>query len=176
MLRTVCEPITELKEFHIELVHDMLETVHAMNGIGLSAPQVGYPIRLAVVCVYDTKEGSSILKLGDQRLRLEPLVLVNPEFTPGECGPSTLFEGCLSIPRVYAPVTRHLSVNFTAMKPDRSKVEMYAQGLISHVIQHEIDHLDGKLFIDKMDEKMKAHHAPALLNQRLMSEKARALQ
>jgi peptide deformylase len=119
------------------LAKDMLETMYFAKGVGLAAPQVGQLLRF---CVIDVSQ--------DQK---SPIVLVNPEIVFGE-DKKILDEGCLSIPEFYEKVKRFDKVvaNYTAL--DGSKKEVKAQGLLAVAIQHEVDHLDAKLFIDYLSD------------------------
>lgn len=113
-----------------KLIDDMFATMYAAKGIGLAAPQVGRPERLSVVDVDDRR-----------------LVLINPEIVTSE-GRIKGEEGCLSIPEVYGDVERAARVVVRAMDADGKPYEIEAHELLSRCLQHEIDHLDGKLFID----------------------------
>lgn len=115
------------------LVADMLETMYAAPGIGLAATQVDVQKQIIVI---DTSEN-----------RDAPLVLVNPEIT-AMAGKSTLEEGCLSVPGIYETVDRAESISVRAKDAQGAAFEMTAEGLLSVCIQHEIDHLKGKVFIE----------------------------
>ena len=119
------------------LVADMVETMRAACGLGLAAPQVGLHQRLIVI---DTaaEEGRS---------RSEPTAYINPEIL-SRSGRDTLEEGCLSLPGLQAPVERSSRVTVVAQLLDGSEVEIRAEGLLARAFQHEIDHLDGRLYID----------------------------
>ncbi|MDR1243911.1 MAG: peptide deformylase [Endomicrobium sp.] len=119
------------------LAKDMLETMYFAKGVGLAAPQVGQLLRF---CVIDVSQ--------DQKL---PIVLINPEIVFGE-DKKILEEGCLSIPEFHEKVKRFDKVvaNYTDL--DGSKKEIKAQGLLAVAIQHEVDHLDAKLFIDYLPD------------------------
>jgi peptide deformylase len=130
VLRAETTPVTEVTEELQHLIDDMFETMHACEGIGLAAPQVGRLERLAVVEV-------------DER----PIVLINPEVISGE-GSERAEEGCLSIPDVFGEVERSSRVMVRALDRHGQPFELEASGLLARAIQHEIDHLHGKLFID----------------------------
>ena len=117
------------------LVDDLLETMYAAPGIGLAATQVGIDRRIAVIDVSDAKD--------------EPLVLINPEITASE-GSQIAEEGCLSIPDVYDKVRRAEQVTLRALDREGAPWECQAEGLLAVCIQHELDHLDGRLFIDHL--------------------------
>ena len=130
VLRSETTPVAQVTEELQRLIDDLFETMHACEGIGLAAPQVGRLERLAVVAV-------------DER----PLVLINPEILSGE-GSERAEEGCLSIPDVFGEVERSGSVRVRALDRHGQPFELEASGLLGRAIQHEIDHLHGKLFID----------------------------
>ena len=116
-----------------QLIDDMFATMHRAKGIGLAAPQVGRTERLAVVDVEGGKQ---------------PLVLVNPEIVSSSNDTSKSEEGCLSIPDVFGDVERPESVVVRALDRDGKPMEIAASGLLARCMQHEIDHLHGKLFLD----------------------------
>ena len=118
-----------------ELIADMIETMYHQVGIGLAAPQVGIPLRLIIVD--DDKGGGA-----------RPLI--NPAITARR-GSVVAEEGCLSIPGIFAPVERGEWVEVKARDGDGAPVAVEARGLLARVIQHEIDHLDGILFLDRLD-------------------------
>lgn len=120
-----------------ELIRDMFETMHAANGIGLAAPQVGEGKRVIVVDVSPVDEES------------RPIALVNPEIVRKQ-GWVEGVEGCLSIPGVDGPVFRHESVVVSGRDENGLPVTVEASGILSRALQHEIDHLDGILFIDRL--------------------------
>ncbi len=130
ILRQNTVPVKEITDDLRALVADMFETMHHARGLGLAAPQVGRTERLAVVEI----EG-------------EPLVLINPEIVESS-GRDKAEEGCLSIPDIYADVERPKDVVVRAMDLDGNTYEVQATDLLARCLQHEIDHLDGKLFLD----------------------------
>ena len=131
VLKQVCEPVERIDKKLRRLLDDMAETMYASEGVGLAAPQVGIPIRMAVIDV-DKK------KLYD---------LINPVITERE-GTVVDQEGCLSFPGIFGDVERaeKVKVEYTNRYGKRRFVE--AEGLLARCLQHEIDHLDGKLFIE----------------------------
>lgn len=135
VLRRRAVPVREVTERLRALAEDMIETMYDEAGIGLAAPQVGESIRLVV--------------LGDERGR-NPRALVNPTITE-QGGAVTAEEGCLSIPGVFADVTRAEWVQVEATDLDGRPVSLRPQGFHARVFQHEMDHLDGILFIDRLD-------------------------
>jgi peptide deformylase len=135
VLRRRAEPVGEVTPEVRQIAEDMVDTMYDEAGIGLAAPQVGVSLRLLVV--------------GDERGR-DPRALVNPSIVESG-GEVTAEEGCLSIPGVFADVTRSEWVRVDAHDLDGQPVSIRARGLLSRVFQHEIDHLDGILFIDRLD-------------------------
>jgi len=136
VLKQVCTPVETIDEEVRTRLDDMLETMYAAPGIGLSAPQVADTRRLIVCDV--AREGE------DPR----PYQMINPEIVWRSDEMVESEEGCLSIPDQYGPVTRHRDIRCTYLDPDGVQQEVEASGLFSACIQHEIDHLDGVLFID----------------------------
>ena len=136
-LKQVAAPVADLSDARRELARDMLETMYAAPGIGLAAPQVGVLERLVVVdCTKDDNEPPA------------PLVMFNPEVLAVSDDLNTYEEGCLSIPEQYAEVTRPAEVRVGWLDADGTPRERDFDGLWATCVQHEIDHLDGKLFID----------------------------
>jgi len=136
-LRQKAEPVAVVDDAVRKLAADMLETMYAAPGIGLAAIQVNVPMRLIVV---DTSEA------GDS-----PRVLVNPEVIEAD-GREVMQEGCLSVPGFYEEVERAERIRFRALDLDGQAFEEEADGLLAVCIQHEIDHLDGKLFVDYLSQ------------------------
>ncbi|MEL6168352.1 MAG: peptide deformylase [Pseudomonadota bacterium] len=136
-LKKAAEPVPDISDDIRRLADDMLETMYDAPGIGLAAPQVGVSQRILVMdCVKD------------EELPARPLVLINPEITWKSEEKNTYEEGCLSIPEHYADVIRpaEVSVRWTDLEGAAQKERF--DGLWATCVQHEIDHLDGKLFID----------------------------
>ena len=136
-LKTVCKPVTDLTDDIRRLADDMLATMYDAPGIGLAAPQVGVLGRMLVMdCVKGEDEAP------------KPMVLINPEITWSSDERSTYNEGCLSIPEQYADVERPAAVKVRWLGVDGKDHEEQFDDLWATCVQHEIDHLDGKLFID----------------------------
>lgn len=136
-LKKVCDPVAVISPELKRLAGDMLETMYDAPGIGLAAPQVGVMVRLLVMdCIKD--------ETAPQR----PMVLFNPQVNWTSEEPHTYEEGCLSIPEHYAPVTRPAEVKVNWLDIDGREQSEHFSGLWATCVQHEIDHLDGKLFID----------------------------
>lgn len=134
-LRRRALPIDEVTPDVRKLIADMTETMYDEVGIGLAAPQVGVSLRLVVV---GDEDGKGV------RALLDPVIVEQD-------GQATAEEGCLSIPGIFAPVTRAAWVRVQARDEDGTPVEIAARGLRARVLQHELDHLDGVLFIDRLD-------------------------
>ena len=132
-LRQVNLPITTFDDALQTLIEDMFDTMYDANGVGLAAPQIGINLQLSVV---DT--------VGDKK---NQLVLVNPEIIRSE-GEAEYQEGCLSVPSAYDTVLRAEKVTVRALDRFGNPFEMTADGLLGECFQHEIDHLNGKLFVD----------------------------
>ncbi len=151
-LRKVSQPVDKITDELVQFSNDMLETMYDFKGIGLAAPQVGRLDRLLVI---DTRQ-----KGDDDRYKLDdmteleqkveqPLIVFNPEITFKE-GKTTYDEGCLSIPSYYETVERFELIELEGLNQKGEKIKFKTDGLLSICIQHEIDHLDGKLFIDRL--------------------------
>ncbi len=139
ILRKRAEVVQEITDTERLLADDMLETLYATYGIGLAATQVGILKRLLIVDIDEDEDGQEF----------EPLMLFNPEILSTE-GESVAEEGCLSIPDLSADVRRPEQITVKAMNINSEDVEIDADGLLARVIQHEIDHLNGVLFIDRI--------------------------
>ena len=139
------------------LIADMFETMRERHGVGLAAQQVGQALQLTVIDVRDVTDRPSTLELNGQPAdpaEIMPLVLINPEIKPfGD--PVAGNEGCLSFPEIYAEISRPGSVDVMALNEKLKPLEFRAGGLLSRAIQHEADHLNGILFIDRMTKKIK---------------------
>ena len=133
VLRQETKPVGAITDELRKLVDDMFETMHAAKGIGLAAPQVG---RLERVAVVDVEGGK------------QPLVFINPEIVSSSSDTAKAEEGCLSIPDVFGDVERPASIVVRALDRDGTLFEVTASELLARCIQHENDHLHGKLFID----------------------------
>ncbi len=131
------EPVTEFNAALKQLAEDMAETMYAAPGIGLAAPQVGVSKRLVVIDCAPKDEAPQLM------------VLVNPEIAEGE-GECFEEEGCLSVPDYYAQVHRHSKVTVRYQDLAGRAHQMEAEGLLAIACQHEIDHLDGILFVDRL--------------------------
>jgi peptide deformylase len=152
VLKQVAKPVKEFGESLVKLTDDMLETMYAAPGIGLAAPQIGQSIRVAVIDVrYRDETGQvDVESMTELEKKIQfPLRLVNPVITKKE-GKTTFEEGCLSVPGFTETVQRVNYVELEAFTPLGEKIRIKTDGLLAICIQHEIDHLDGKLFIDRL--------------------------
>jgi peptide deformylase len=136
-LREIAQPVEQVDDGVRQFIDDMFETMYAAPGIGLAATQVNVAKRIIVIDVSEEKD--------------QPLCLINPEILELD-GIEEMEEGCLSVPGVYERVQRADRVRVSALDRDGQKVEIEANGLLAVCIQHEIDHLDGKLFVDYLSQ------------------------
>ncbi|HRK18133.1 MAG TPA: peptide deformylase [Hyphomicrobiaceae bacterium] len=138
VLRLVAKPVERVDAELRALAQNMLETMYDAPGVGLAAPQVAVSRRLAVVDVSDEEDKKS------------PIVLINPKIVATGAGTNVHEEGCLSIPDVRVDVERPASVTVTYLDLDGKEQTLHAEGFLATAVQHEIDHLDGKLIIDHL--------------------------
>jgi peptide deformylase len=147
-----------------KLIADMFETMYAHKGVGLAAQQIGQALQLTVIDVRGVTDRPSSLELKGKPAAVAefmPLVLINPELTlVGE--PAAGPEGCLSFPEVFAEISRPQFVDVKALNEKGKPIEFRAGGLLGRAVQHEWDHLQGILFIDRMDKKTKEELKPDL--------------
>jgi len=139
-LRTKAKPVAEVTNKHRTLISDMLETMYDAPGIGLAATQVNVHERILVIDISEEKD--------------QPIVLINPEILEKE-GDQEFDEGCLSVPGIYETLHRAEKVRVKALNDKGENFEMRAEGLLAVCIQHEIDHLEGKLFVDYLSQLKK---------------------
>ncbi len=144
LLRQVAVPVTEITPALRQLAGEMLQTMYEANGIGLAAPQVGRSIRLVVIHLADAGERSA------DDPASQPLVLLNPVITQKSKEKETAEEGCLSLPGLSAKVKRPSEVTVQALGLDGQLHVYVADGIFARCLQHEIDHLEGVLFVDKV--------------------------
>ncbi len=138
ILETVSTPVDTVTDEVRQQLDDMLETMYAAPGIGLAAIQVGIPKRMLVIDV--SREGEE----------KQPLFIVNPEITWVSDDDRLYEEGCLSLPEQYAEVERPAEVKVSYLDRNGEKQELHADGLLAVCLQHEMDHLDGILFVDHL--------------------------
>lgn len=135
ILKKVSRPVEVIDEKIQTLIDDMLETMHKFNGVGLAAVQVGVLKRVVVIHTDYEKE--------------EPLILINPEIVKQK-GEQTVEEGCLSFPNKFAKIVRPEEVTIEALNRNGEKMKLTGKGLLAQAISHEVDHLNGEVFIDKI--------------------------
>jgi peptide deformylase len=149
VLRQRCAPVTEVDDALRHLVDDMLATMYEAPGVGLAANQVGVLLRLFV---YDVGEGHG--------------VLVNPEIVETR-GEWTFDEGCLSVPGLYFPITRAGKVRIRGHDLDGNEVSLEGDELLGRMFQHEVDHLDGQLLLERLDRTARKQAMRAIRDQAL---------
>ena len=157
-LRKTADPVSVVDAEIRALAEDMIRAMRAYDGIGIAAPQVGVPLRLVVFDVPTPEDTAESLSPGEAALLPRmPLAVVNPEILERSDDLSEYDEGCLSVPGIFAPVVRPRRVVFRAALLDGTVVEYACGGLLGRCVQHELDHLDGILFTDRVapDEQLK---------------------
>ena len=137
-LRKTAKPVAVVDDAVRQLVADLLDTMYSANGVGLAATQVDVHRRVVVLDVSETRD--------------QPMVLINPELVIAE-GRGPAEEGCLSVPDIYDKVQRATHIRVRALGRDGQPFEVEADGLLAVCIQHEMDHLEGKLFVDYLSER-----------------------
>lgn len=136
-LRLKAEPVKQVDDSVCQLIDDMLETMYDAPGVGLAAPQVNVSKRLIVIDISEARD--------------TPVCLINPVILERE-GNEIMEEGCLSVPGIYDTVERAAAIRVQSLGRDGKPYEMKADGLLAVCIQHEMDHLEGKLFVDYLTE------------------------
>jgi peptide deformylase len=174
-LRIKGKPVAAIDDRIRELADNMLETMRAANGIGLAAQQVGEALQLTVVDVSAVEDRPSTMAWNGREVNPNdhmPLIILNPRI---ETGPEKEIasEGCLSFPEISADIERAGWAKVEAQTLDGERVEIEATGLLARALQHEIDHLNGILFIDRMNSAAKASLSSKL--KRLQKETQRGL-
>jgi len=139
VLNKVCREVNEINDHTRELIEDMLDTMYEANGVGLAAPQVGVLKRIVVIDVSPE---------GDQ-----PIILINPRITETS-GEQTGNEGCLSVPGKAGVVTRPMDVKCVAYNENMEQIEIEGHELLARAICHELDHLDGHLYVEKVEGEL----------------------
>ena len=171
-IRKYGDPVLRQKGARIEkitpeikkLVADMFDTMYDARGVGLAAQQVGHALQLTVIDVRGIKDRPSLMRINGKTVDPEahmPLVLINPELKlSGDAftGP----EGCLSFPEIFADITRPGEIEVSAVDEKGHKISFHAGGLLAKAVQHECDHLNGILFIDRMASDTKRDLKPEL--------------
>lgn len=152
VLRQKGLPIEKITPEIEELVTEMFETMYAAHGVGLAAQQIGKALQICVIDVSEVEDRPSSLELNGEPSDVKafmPLTLINPKIKPyGKevAGP----EGCLSFPEIYSDITRPEHVEVTALNAKGQEFSFRCGGLLARAVQHEVDHLNGILFIDRM--------------------------
>ncbi len=159
-LHTVARPVAAVDERIRTLVADMLETMYAENGVGLAATQVDVHERVIVMDTSDSRD--------------RPMVLVNPEIVWASDELAVAEEGCLSVPQVYDKVERHARVKVQALGRDGQPFVMDAEGLSAVCVQHELDHLRGKVFVEYLSSLKRDRIRTKMLKRTRDEQKARA--
>lgn len=155
-IRTLPDPVLRQKAKRIgqidgsvqRLIDDMLDTMHAANGVGLAAPQVGVSLRVAVI---QLPEG-------------EPIALINPEVVKRQ-GERVLNEACLSVPGYYGEIRRSVTVKVKALDREGRQFRIKGEDLLAEALEHEIDHLNGMLYVDRVDSPEKIYEAAPQLQE-----------
>jgi peptide deformylase len=175
ILRAKGKPIENIDDRIRELAANMIETMHAANGVGLAAQQIGEALQLTVLDVSLVEDRPSTLKLDGEDVDPKaamPLVLINPEIEMRGM-PEVGVEGCLSFPEITGDIERSKSVIVRAQTLEGGTIEIEASGFLARAIQHECDHLNGILFIDRMNSAAKAALSSRL--KRLQKETRRGI-
>ena len=157
VLRAKGEPITTVDDQIRELAANMIETMHDANGVGLAAQQVGEALQLTVIDVSRAEDQASTMKVNGVEVdpgESMPLVLLNPEVSLGK-ETNLAVEGCLSFPEITGDIRRAIAVKVRSETLEGKPFEFEATGLLARAIQHEADHLNGILFIDRMSAATK---------------------
>ncbi|MDX1952714.1 MAG: peptide deformylase [Verrucomicrobiota bacterium] len=147
-----------------QLVQDMIATMYAAHGVGLAAQQIGKALQVCVIDVKGVTDRPSTMAINEEPVDLEqfmPMVLINPEFKPlgdSVAGP----EGCLSFPEIYSDIVRPETIEVSALNESGESLQFRCGGLLARAIQHEYDHLQGILFIDRMARKDKEELKPEI--------------
>ena len=159
LLRQVSQPVEQVGEPEKELMNDMLETMYAANGIGLAAIQIGVPKRIIV------------MDLSKEENKKLPMYFVNPVITKKNNEKVTYEEGCLSVPNQFAEIDRPSKCEVEYLDYNGHKQNLQVEGLLATCIQHEIDHLEGILFIDYLSKLKKAIIVKKLSKQQLKPDR-----
>ncbi|HEX3817090.1 MAG TPA: peptide deformylase [Chthoniobacterales bacterium] len=157
VLRAKGKRVAQVDERVRELAANMIETMQEANGVGLAAQQIGEALQLTVIDVSASEDRPSTLRLNGAEVEPEsamPLVLVNPELSLGKETELGL-EGCLSFPEITADILRSSAIVARAETLEGEPIEIEATGLLARALQHEVDHLNGVLFIDRMSAATK---------------------
>jgi peptide deformylase len=158
VLRAKGSTVGEIDDKVRQLAADMIETMNAANGVGLAAQQVGVPMQIAVIDVADVKDRPSEMWVNGKKVNFEtymPMVLLNPVLELSQETEEGV-EGCLSFPELSADIMRAERVKTKAKTLEGRNIEFESTGLLARALQHEVDHLNGVLFIDRMSAAARA--------------------
>jgi peptide deformylase len=175
VLRAKGARVEQIDERIRELAQNMIETMHAANGVGLAAQQIGEAMQLTVLDISQVEDRPTQMKLNGadvDPVTVMPLVLVNPQVELGRETESGT-EGCLSFPEITGEIDRATSIHVRAQNLDGEKIDIETTGFLARAIQHEVDHLNGILFIDRMSSAAKTSLSSKL--KRLQKETQRGL-
>lgn len=150
VLKKIADPVQAVTDETRKLMDDMLETMYAAPGIGLAAPQVGHSLRILVLDVDQPKTDDEDENIPLEKRKGKPQFFVNPEITWESDELNTYDEGCLSLPGQYAEVERPLKIKVKFLDYNGKSQEIEADGLLATCLQHEMDHLNGILFVDHL--------------------------
>ena len=153
VLEKKCREVKEITPRIRELIQDMLETMYDQEGVGLAAPQVGIPLRLVTLDVPAPKEPGQPLSPGERELLpMMPLIMINPRIVSFSSVTEIGEEGCLSVPKLYAPVERPVSVVLHTRLLDGPEIQIDCGGFLARALQHELDHLDGVVYVQRVKD------------------------
>ena len=164
ILRAKGKKITKVTDEIRELAADMIETMNDARGVGLAAQQVSVPMQITVLDVTKSEDRPSNMSIDGKPCDLDewmPMAILNPELVLGK-ERETGNEGCLSFPELTGEIERAASVTATGQLLDGRKITFEATGLLARAVQHEVDHLQGVLFVDRMNSAAKVSIAPKL--------------
>ena len=159
LLREISKPVDHIGENEQKLMDDMLETMYAANGIGLAAIQIGFPQRIIVMDITKNQTNKN------------PMYFVNPVIKNQNSNLSTYEEGCLSVPNIFVEVNRPSTCEVEYLDYNGEKKTLKAEGLLATCIQHECDHLDGRLMVDYLSKLKKTMIIKKLSKQKGKSER-----
>lgn len=153
VLRAKCRSVTEITPEIRALAADMLETMREANGVGLAAPQIAVDVQLAVIDVSHSPDSITFMKINGEKVDMVqhmPVVIINPQLELGSAKEISE-EGCLSFPRLRGDIRRSSQIKVSYTNLDGNTVTVESDGLLARAFQHEIDHLNGILFIDRLN-------------------------
>ena len=153
VLKKPAEPVDRIDGNILEIGHEMLQAVEVFEGIGLAAPQIGISLKMmALNLPTDPDDGAELANSPGENALLPhmPFILINPEIVSFGGAIGIRNEGCLSVPEIYAPVIRPLSVRLRGVTLRGEVIDFECGGLLGRCIQHEMDHLEGVLFVDRL--------------------------